>query len=214
MYILLILSLVTSLVIISINARYSLDSYTNGYWSKDLQTTRFHYQESNINEAINALCRVDLSTCKSFDDGTGELVFTLSDLASWSSPVTIPSSFSGFERIKITSDKKNIVFEHSITDLDRRTEYINSSLGLHGTISCSDGSTIPCTGATFTKTITLSPETRIVFVEDRLLEIEDLLSDPDITDDESDALNSEKDQLQNEQAILTTTIENREDLIP
>lgn len=214
MYIILILSLVTSLVIISINARYSLDSYSNGYWSKDSQTKRFNFQEHNVNESINSICRVDVNYCKALDDGSGELVFTSLELDGKILSITTSSAFSGFTSMKINADKTAVVFTHSISDLDRRTEFIGGTAFLPGSIVCEDASTLPCTGSSLIKSITLHPETRLIFVEDRLAEIEILLLDPDVTGNENAQLNKEKGQLQNEVHSLVAAIGAREDLIP
>lgn len=213
MFIIIALSLIATLIIISINATYSISSYSNGYWSKEELTSRFLYQEKNIADAVNSLCRTDLPACEANEDGiTGIITLEISDISNFLPSMNPISNFNGFTSITIDAEQRHILLSTSITDFDRKNEYSVGTIGATGIITCDDGSSLPCIGSGLTKKITMSQETRISFIDQRIAEIDILL--PSASGSISGVLATERHDLSVEKSNLESEINNRLNLIP
>jgi len=209
----LILSLIISLIVVSINSIYALSSHNAGYWSKSQQTLSFLSQERILNDAANSLCRLDYPTCKAKTNDSGEIELTVSDLVGY-----LPSTFSTnspfvfYSTILSDADKTSFILDANITIDQRRREYVGSSFGKVGTITCINGSDLPCSSPSIEKTILMDPDTRLVIVEDRIVEIDALLATETLTLSEEISLNIERAGLNAESETLTSEIANRETL--
>jgi len=213
MFIILIMALLTTLVVMSINSTYALSSYSYGYWSKDKLTVRFLNQEKQIISAVNSLCRTNYDFCKSKVDGTtGEIILNKTDLKDYMPTLNNIPSFSGFESINIDPTFRKLSIKSTFNDYDRKVEYKAGHIGIPGIITCTDGSAFPCGNNSLTKEVDLDPDTIIVFIDARISKIDTLLP---ITSGSVNAdLAHEKQTLLSEKSDLETKISSRQNLIP
>ena len=214
MYVILISSFIVTLIVFMINSIYATSSYKNGFWPKNEIIKRLSIGEKKIYYAINTICENDIDFCLSKDDGTGKLVFSLSDFNGYNINIDVPSSWvSTYTTISI-DDNKTFTIEHLIKKQDQRSAYIDNSFALDGNITCSDGSALPCNDFGVTKTMKLLEESRNSFIDKRIEELDEIINDPNSSISEKIEAQNEKNDLEDEKDVNNDIIANRPNLIP
>lgn len=200
MYAILILSFITSLIVYSINSTQNFSGLFNGYWSKSQIISRLPIGEQKVLYAVNSICANDVDYCENKDDGSGNIVFSLSDFDGYDISVDGPASvFSPYTKITIDSDRRNLIISNDIYSKNNRQVYIGHDFGAKGSITCDNGSNLPCDSSSLSKTIKLKEESRNAFI------------DYQISNSDDEILNA---KLKKEKQDNLDIIANRKNLIP
>jgi len=215
MYIFLILSFITSLIIFQISYIESYNSSLHGFWNKNKLISSTLNKEKDLYYSIGIMCDNNLTYCLNKDDGTGNLDITLTDISSkgFNTSVFSSTQIQPFTKIIINDDNKTMTFYHSFTTKDLRKAYVNNNTIIKGIIECDNGSALPCSSSVVKKTRPILEEFRIAFIDKRIEELDAIISDPNSSISEKIAAQNEKNDLNDEKDQLNQDIANRKDLV-
>lgn len=125
-----LVSIVSVLVIASINATYGAKISQFIQEKKPHKIEQFHNQEKSVKDAINSYCEKNLTSCVS-SDNTGLFYLSINDIKNYMPQGTLDKFYfdqNSFSEVYLDLDNNEIIIKHLIEDLAKQNEYKEHSI--------------------------------------------------------------------------------------
>lgn len=120
-----LISIVSVLVIASINATYSAKISQFIQEKKPHKIEQLHNQEKSVKDAVNSYCEKNLNSCVS-SDNTGLFYLSITDIKNYMPQGTLEKFYfdqNSFSEVYLDLDNNKIVIKHLINDPIKQNEY-------------------------------------------------------------------------------------------